>query len=130
MASREELLQSIRPGVILDQAFFLKVYGYEITTPGFAEKALSALELVAGCTDARKGYSETVERYEESYQEQMKEVGRWYAKWCAEKQKGGEGTWTIRKNSQQRLKQNLSEIERRDNELRLLLKKLRSGEPY
>lgn len=44
MASREELLQSIQPGMKLDKAFFLKIYGYELTWPGFAETAIKALE--------------------------------------------------------------------------------------
>ena len=37
MASREELLQSIRPDMTLTKAFFMRIYGYEITWPGFAE---------------------------------------------------------------------------------------------
>lgn len=40
MASREGLLQSIQPDMKLDRAFFLKVYGYEITWPGFEETAI------------------------------------------------------------------------------------------
>ena len=37
MASREELLQSIGPDMRLDKWFFLRIYGYELTWPGFAE---------------------------------------------------------------------------------------------
>ena len=44
MASREELLQSIRPDMKLSKAFFMRIYGYEITWPGFAEVALQRLE--------------------------------------------------------------------------------------
>ncbi|MEJ8760608.1 hypothetical protein [Enterocloster sp. HCN-30185] len=39
MASREELLQSIRPDMRLDKCFFLRIYGYELTGPGFSEVA-------------------------------------------------------------------------------------------
>lgn len=49
MASREDLLQSIQPGMKLTRAFFLKVYGYEITWPGFKEQAITALEAI-GCS--------------------------------------------------------------------------------
>ena len=59
MASREELLQSIRPGMKLNRAFFLKVYGYEITWPGFQDTAIKALE-DAGCSKAREYYDSVV----------------------------------------------------------------------
>ena len=36
MASREELLQSIQPGMRLDKDFFMRIYGYELTYPGFS----------------------------------------------------------------------------------------------
>lgn len=77
MASREELLQSIYPGMKLDRAFFLKAYGYEITWPGFAEKAIKALE-DAGCGRAREYYGSIVSEYEKGYQEQIMEAGKWY----------------------------------------------------
>lgn len=41
MASREELLQSIGPDMRLDKWFFLRIYGYELTWPGFAEVVYS-----------------------------------------------------------------------------------------
>lgn len=37
MASRRELLDSLKPGMHLDKNFFLKIYGYDITRPGFAD---------------------------------------------------------------------------------------------
>lgn len=45
MASRRELLDSLKPGMHLDKNFFLKVYGYEITRPGFAEDVIKLLSL-------------------------------------------------------------------------------------
>lgn len=93
MASREELLQSIRPGMKLNRAFFLKVYGYEITWPGFQDTAIKALE-DAGCSKAREYYDSVVGEYEKGYREQMKEVGKWYLEECKmkreKKQKGSE----------------------------------------
>ncbi len=80
MASREELLQSTQPGMKLDKAF-LKIYGYELTWPGFKETAIKALE-DAGCSRAREYYDKAVSKYEEGYQEQMKEVGKWYLEEC------------------------------------------------
>lgn len=63
MASREELLQSIRPDMKLSKAFFMRIYGYEITWPGFAEVALQRLEEI-GCSKAREYYSGFVAEYE------------------------------------------------------------------
>lgn len=77
MAGREELLQGIRPGMKLDRAFFLKVYGYELTWPGFAGTAIKALE-DAGCSRAREYYGSIVGGYERGYREQVKEAGAWY----------------------------------------------------
>lgn len=81
MPSKEELLRSIQPDMKLDKAFFLKVYGYEITRPGFAETAIKALE-DAGCSKAREYYDSVVGEYEKGYREQMKEVGKWYLEEC------------------------------------------------
>lgn len=56
MASRRELLDSLKPGMHLDKNFFLKVYGYEITRPGFAEDVIKRLEIL-GCSKAREYYT-------------------------------------------------------------------------
>lgn len=79
--SREELLQSIQLGMKLDKAFFLKIYGYELTWPGFKETAIKVLE-DAGCSRAREYYDSVVGEYEKGYQEQIKEAGRWYLEEC------------------------------------------------
>ena len=78
MQSREELLHSIRPDMRLTKAFFLKIYGYEITWPGFAEKALQHLE-VMGCSKARAYYSCIVQENEYEWRKELKEAAAWYA---------------------------------------------------
>lgn len=97
MASREELLQSIQPGMKLDKAFFLKVYGYEITWPGFVDTAIKALEN-AGCSNARNYYISVVSGYEWSYRQQVREAGKWYLKECE------------KKGSEERRKQEIMEL--------------------
>lgn len=87
--SRKELLQSIQPGMKLDRAFFLKIYGYEITWPGFKETAIKALE-DAGCSRAKEYYDSVVGAYEKGYQEQIKEAGKWYLEEWEKKVKEGE----------------------------------------
>lgn len=79
MASREELLQSINPEMTLDQAFFMKVYGYEISFPGFADIAIKALE-DAGCSMARSYYNRLVGEYEQKKQEELYPVAVEYVK--------------------------------------------------
>lgn len=84
MESSKELLRSIRPGMKLDRAFFLKIYGYELTWPGFRETAINALEDVV-CSRAREYYDSIIGEYEKGYQEQMEEVGKWYLEECKKK---------------------------------------------
>ena len=91
--SREQLLQSIRPDMQLTKGFFLRIYGYEITSPGFREQAISALE-AAGCSKARVYYDGFVSEYERAAEEQIKPVAASYLKECnqkwEQKQKRGE----------------------------------------
>lgn len=81
MASREDLLQSIQPGMKLTRAFFLKVYGYEITWPGFKEQAITALEAI-GCSKGREYYNSFVREYQEGQQERFKPVVSWFTEEC------------------------------------------------
>lgn len=95
MASREELLQSIQPGMRLTKAFFLRVYGYEITWPGFADRAIGELEWV-GCLKARQYYEAVVNEYEDKQREGLQEVSRWYAgelerEWKYKEKEGEQG---------------------------------------
>lgn len=77
MASREELMNSIQPGMRLDRNFFLKVYGYELTYPGFAELALAKLEQ-AGCSLARGYYDGVVGEWRYYHEKVMNNVAEWY----------------------------------------------------
>lgn len=76
MPNKDELLQSIAQGMKLDKAFFLKVYGYEISYPGFSETAIKALE-AAGCSKARAYYNQITTRYEEEQAAKLKPVAAW-----------------------------------------------------
>ena len=79
--SKEELLASIRPDMKLTKNFFKRIYGYEISWSGFANRAIEALE-AAGCSRARDYYETWVSEYEAEYDAEMKEVGAWYVKEC------------------------------------------------
>lgn len=92
MASREELLKSLQSGMKLDKNFFLRVYGYDISYPGFSEKVLERLEglyiLYAqqGERHPRELYQATVKEYKDKQlKEGIKAVVAWYAEECRKK---------------------------------------------
>lgn len=79
MASRRELLDSLKPGMHLDKNFFLKIYGYDINCPGFADDVIRRLEIL-GCSKARDYYTCIVSEYNHKHDQEMKRVSEWYAK--------------------------------------------------
>ncbi len=81
MASHEELLQSIHSEMKLDKDFFLKIYGYEVSFSGFADKAIKSLN-GAGCSRAQEYYNRAVFEYEKKHDKEMKKVAAWYRKEC------------------------------------------------
>lgn len=81
MASRKELLDSIRPDMRLTKSFFLKVYGYGITQPGFPEEALKKLEAV-GCANARNYYECVVAEYNYQHDQELRKAAEWYLHQC------------------------------------------------
>lgn len=85
MLTRQQLLESIRPGMKLDKAFFMHIYAHEITWPGSADEAVSKLE-EAGCSKAREYYNKTVAEYQEKRERELKPVAsqirrQWGADW-------------------------------------------------
>ena len=61
----------------LDRLFFLKVYGYEISFPGFADEAVKALE-DAGCSKAREYYEMIVKEHQAKQDKELKRAAAWY----------------------------------------------------
>lgn len=90
MPCRQELLDSIEPGMKLTKGCFLKIYGYEISFPGFAGTALSALEK-AGSSKAREYYRQFVGEYDKKHDEEMKRAAEWYKKQFD--RKGDDKSW-------------------------------------
>lgn len=75
--NRQQLLDSIKPGMSLNEEFFKRIYGYELTWPGFAEIALQKLEK-AGSTRSREHYERFSQKYEKESKEISRRVGEWY----------------------------------------------------
>lgn len=69
--NKQQLIDSINPNMKLTESFFKRIYGYEVTWPGFAEIALKKLE-EAGSTRARGYYEQFSRKYEEEYNNAMR----------------------------------------------------------
>lgn len=76
---KEELLNSIQSNMKLTKDFFMRIYGYELTWPGFADQAITALKK-AGCSRAGEYYQRFVGEYEREYDKEMQQVAEWYRK--------------------------------------------------
>lgn len=74
--NKKEFLHSFRTGMKLYKSTFLKIYGYELSYPGFADKAIDWLEML-GCSKARAYYSGVVVEYEHERDKGLKEVASW-----------------------------------------------------
>ena len=116
MPSRQELLNSIQPNIKLTKSFFIRVYGYEITWPGFAEQALTKLERV-GCSKAQDYYQRFVNEYEQEHENVLKSVAEWYRKEIDKK--GSDKVW----KRQQEVEQSTKKSQLLKQKLRLLKQK-------
>ena len=81
MTNRRQLLDEIKPSMKLTTGFFLKVYGYDLTWPGFAENVLSRMKIL-GCSKARDYYTAVVATYEHNHEKELKAAAEWYKKRC------------------------------------------------
>ena len=79
--NRELFLDSIKPGVRIDYDFCMKIYGYDISSPGFADQVLNKIEAL-GLKEIRRFYHSSVKKYEDKYNDSMKKVSEWYSKKC------------------------------------------------
>ncbi len=94
MPDKGTFLDSLVSGMKLYKSTFLKIYGYDISSPGFADEALAKLKGL-GCSKAEEYYKGIVSEWKEGRERMMKEAAAWYRKNStrefARGQKGGEG---------------------------------------
>lgn len=74
--TKEKFLASISSDMKLTKAVFLRIYGYEISHPGFAEIAIKELSN-AGCGKAQTYYNQVVAEYEENQKESFRSAAEW-----------------------------------------------------
>lgn len=84
LPDRTSLLDSINPDMKLYRSTFKRIYGYELSYPGFAEEALTKLER-AGCSRAREYYTGFVTEYENEHEKEMVKVAECYRKYIDER---------------------------------------------
>ncbi|MFR1510382.1 MAG: hypothetical protein ACLSTN_00245 [Coprococcus sp.] len=112
----EKFINSFKP-MPLTKAFFLKIYGYELTWSGSAERCLQRLEEL-GSSRARKLYAAVVADYEEKQEKTAQEVAAWYAEQLERKYSNKEvRAWSQKET--ERLREDLQE--KSDEELLILL---------
>ena len=78
---RKPFLHSFSCDMKLYKSTFMKILGYDITTPGFAEDALTRLEIL-GCSRAREYYETVKAEWQKENDAQMKSVTHWYKGQC------------------------------------------------
>ena len=117
--NKESFLRSFLPQMRLDKAVFKKIYGYELTWPGFAEIALTRLENL-GCSRAREYYETVQAEINQEWNEIYKRVAVWYGK----QYEDGKAVSKSRKQQEvERLKADLQQ--KSDKELLTLLQNLK-----
>lgn len=126
MPSKEELLNNIRPDMKLTKDFFKRIYGFEISYPGFANQAIAALE-AAGCSKARQYYTDWVNEYQTARDAELKEVAHRYRFQCEreweKRQKEGE-----ERRKEQEVEQTKTDLRQKsDRELLISLQNLKTN---
>ena len=108
--NKETFLHSFSTDMKLYKSTFLKIYGYELSYPGYAEKALSWLEML-GCSKARAYYSGVVVEFEHERDKGLKEVASW-DKTAAinDKKEVRAKNWKIKNLTREELKKTLKYI--------------------
>ncbi|MEZ3469965.1 MAG: hypothetical protein K1W40_16670 [Schaedlerella sp.] len=89
LPTREKLLADIQPGIKLTKNLFLQIYGYNISTPGFADEAIAKLKDL-GCSKAGEYYEQITSEWKEGNEKMLQEVAVWYKKQDSYKKEGEE----------------------------------------
>ena len=126
-AGREPLMRSLRPDVKLYKSTFKKILGYDITTPGFAEDALTRLEIL-GCSRAREYYEAVRSEWQQEHDTQMKSVAHWYKGQCENEFENMKRKAVRESREEQEVEQLRADLQQKsDRELLTLLQRLKQN---
>ena len=70
LPTREKLLANIQPGMKLTKNLFLQIYGYNISTPGFADEAIAKLKDL-GCSKAGEYYEQITSEWKDEHEKML-----------------------------------------------------------
>lgn len=122
---REPFLHSFSCDMKLYKSTFKKILGYDITTPGFAEDALTRLEIL-GCSRAREYYEAVRSEWQQEHDKEMKSAAHWYKERCAEEWENTKRKAVRESRRQQEAEQLKADLQQKsDRELLTLLQKLK-----
>lgn len=126
---RKPFLHSFSCDMRLYKSTFMKILGYDITTPGFAEDALTRLEIL-GCSRAREYYEAVKAEWQQEHDAQMKSVAHWYKGQCENEFENLKRKAVRESRKEQEAEQLKADLRQKsDRELLTLLQRLRqSGE--
>lgn len=89
LPTREKLLANIQPGMKLTKNLFLQIYGYNISTPGFADEAIAKLKDLS-CSKAGEYHEQITSEWKEEHEKALQEAEAWYRKQDSYKKEGEE----------------------------------------
>ena len=122
---REPFLHSFSCDMKLYRSTFKKIFGYDITTPGFAEDALTRLEFL-GCSRAREYYEAVRSEWQQEHDVQMKSVAHWYKGQCENEFENMKRKAVRESREEQEVEQLRADLQQKsDRELLTLLQRLK-----
>ncbi len=125
--NKEALLDQMHTGMHLYRSTFKKIYGYELSYPGFAEQAISRLGDL-GCKKARHYYEVVRGKIEEQYDQDMKKAGAWFREQCEKERKELQRKAVIESRKEQEAEQLKADLQQKsDRELLILLQRLKQS---
>mgnify|MGYP001697235096 CR=1 FL=1 len=119
--TKDKLLNAIKPDMRLFRSLFVKIYGYELSYPGFAKTAIEKLEM-AGCSKAEEYYNSVVNEHDKK----QKEVITSAAEYLRRHEDERRSNWKSKEKRQEveQLKEGLQK--KNDRELLILLQRLKA----
>ena len=125
--NKEKFLHSFSTDMKLYKSTFLKIYGYELSYPGFAEKALAWLEML-GCSKARAYYSGVVAEYEHQHEKELKSAAHWYKDQCKNEWENMKRKAVMESRKQREVEHLKADLQQKsDRELLILLQMLKQS---
>ena len=124
---RKPFLHSFTCDMKLYKSTFMKILGYDITTPGFAEDALTRLEIL-GCSRAREYYETVKAEWQQEHDAQMKSVAHWYKEQWENQFENMKRKAVRESRKEQEAEQVKADLQQKsDRELLILLQKLKQS---